>query len=229
MSLFHFLVGACHFGHGHHGADVLLPDVDAATFDGAEIDNPYLPFPVGATWYYESDTDAGLETIDVEVLAKTKTIEGVEATIVRDTAHVDGVLTEDTYDWYAQDTDGNVWYLGEDTCEYEDDKCVDTSGSWTWGVDGAVPGIVMWADPTVDGQPYYQEYYEGEAEDVGEVIGVGLSLTVEAGSFEDCVETHDTSTLERSADEYKYFCAGVGNVLSDEPDVSEELISYTGL
>jgi hypothetical protein len=227
MRLFHFLFGACHFGH--HEPDVLLPDVDAATFAGAEIDNPYLPFPVGATWHYEAESDEGLETIDVEVLAETKTIEGVEATVVRDTAYLDGVIIEDTWDWYAQDSDGNVWYLGEDTCEYEDDKCVDTGGSWTWGVDGALPGIVMWADPTVDGQPYYQEYYRGEAEDVGEVIDVGLDITVEAGSFADCIETRDTSTLDRDMEEFKYYCPGVGNVLVDEPDVSEELFSYAGL
>ena len=229
IRLFHFLFGACHDGRGDHEPDVLLPDADAATFDGAEIDNPYLPFPVGATWHYEAETDEGLETIDIEVLAKTKTIEGVEATIVRDTVSLDGELTEDTWDWYAQDTEGNVWYLGEDTCEYEDDKCVDTGGSWTWGVDGALPGIVMWAEPTVDGQRYYQEYYEGEAEDVGEVTDVGLSITVAAGSFEDCIETHDTSTIERDLDEYKYYCPGVGTVLVDEPDLDEELISYAGL
>jgi hypothetical protein len=98
-----------------------------------------------------------------------------------------------------------------------------------WGVDGALPGIVMWAEPEVDGQRYYQEYYPGEAEDVGEVILIGLTMKVEAGSFEDCIETHDTSTLERSADEHKYYCPGVGNVLSEEPDVDEELFSYAGL
>jgi hypothetical protein len=227
--LFHFLFVACNSDDGQNGSDVLLPDVDAATFDGAEIDNPYLPFPVGATWHYEAETDEGLETIDVEVLAETKTVEGVEATVVRDTEYLDGVITEDTWDWYAQDTDGNVWYLGEDTCEYEDDKCVDTGGSWMWGADGALAGIVMWGEPTVDGRPYYQEYYPGEAEDVGEVVELGLSLTVEAGSFEDCLKTHDTSTIELDLDEYKYYCPGIGNVLVEEPDLDQELFSYTGL
>jgi hypothetical protein len=127
-------------------------------------------------------------------------------------------------DWYAQDSDGNVWYLGEDTCEYEDGACVSTEGSWEWGRDGALPGVAMWADPKVDGQPYYQEFYPGEAEDVGEVVEVGLSVTVPAGTFDDCVKTHDTSTLDATLDEQKTFCRGVGNVLVEEGDVTEELV-----
>jgi hypothetical protein len=84
----------------------------------------------------------------------------------------------------------------------------------------------MPADPTVDGQPYYQEYYVGEAEDVGEVVEVGLSLTVAAGSFTDCIKTHDFSTLDPDLDEYKYYCPGVGTVKVEEPDIQEELVEY---
>jgi hypothetical protein len=220
---------ACNFVDDHRDDDVVLPDVDEASFDGAEIDNEYFPLPVGATWSYEADGPDGLETIDVEVLEETKTIEGVVATVVRDTVYLDGALIEDTWDWYAQDDDGNVWYLGEDTCEYEDDKCVDTGGSWMWGADGALPGIVMKGDPEVDGERYYQEFYPGEAEDVGEVVDEDLRIEVEAGRFRDCIKTHDTSTLERRLDEYKYFCPGIGNVLVEEPDVEEELVDYDGL
>ena len=228
--LFHLLslFRSCDFHH-HDESDVRLPNPDRADFESTVIDNEYFPLPVGATWSYEADGEDGLETIEVEVLDETKTIEGVEATVVRDTAYLDGELIEDTFDWYAQDTDGNVWYLGEDTCEYEDGKCVDTGGSWMWGIDGALPGIVMWGDPEVDGQPYYQEYYPGEAEDVGEVIEEDLRVRVAAGRFHDCIETHDTSTLDTSANEYKYYCPGVGTVLTEEPDVDEELVSYSGL
>lgn len=207
----------------------IIPDVSSATFNGDTIDNPYLPFPVGASWVYEVATDEGVERIEVTVTDETREIEGVTAIVVRDTVTLEGEVTEDTDDWYAQDSEGNVWYLGEETCEYEEGECVSTEGSWEWGTDGALPGIIMLADPTVNGETYYQEYYVGHAEDVGEVVAVGQSVEVEAGTFDDCIKTHDTSTLETTMDEYKYYCPGVGVVLTEEGDESEELIEYSGL
>jgi hypothetical protein len=213
-----------------------LTDVATVTFvDG--VDNPYFPLPVGMTWAYEAQSEEGLERIEIEVLAidapgGDKVVQGVRATVVRDVVYLDGEVIEDTFDWYAQDADGNVWYLGEDTCEWEpgtydpDAACVAPVGAWEWGVGGALPGIVMPADPQVDGRPYYQEYYVGEAEDVGEVVEVGLTVEVAAGTFEDCIKTHDTSTLDPDLDEYKYYCPGIGTVLVEEPDITEELVEH---
>ena len=214
---------------GDEAPEVLLPDVDSATFVEG-ITNPYLPFPVGATWTFEGDTDEGHERVEVVVLSDTKVIQGVTATVVQDQGFLDDVLSEDTDDWYAQDTEGNVWYLGEDTCEFENGNCVDDEGAWEWGVDGALPGIVMLADPAVDGQPYYQEYDVGNAEDAGEVVAVGLSADTPAGSWTDCIQTRDFSTLDPEAEEFKTFCSGVGQVLTEEDgEVAEELQATTGL
>lgn len=214
---------------GPAAPDVLLPDVSAASFVAGVV-HPFFPLPPGATWAYESQTDEGLVRIDVEVLADTRDINGVEAMRVRDTETLDGVLVEDTEDWFAQDSAGNVWYLGEDTCEFADGECVSTAGSWEWGREGALPGFIMRATPTVDGQPYYQEFFEGEAEDVGEVVAVGESVTVAAGSFTACIRTHDTSTLDPELDELKTYCPGVGVVRIEEPGgVVEELVSTSGL
>ena len=113
---------------------------------------------------------------------------GISATVVRDTVYVDGELVEDTYDWFAQDNDGNVWYLGEDTHEYEDGVAVNAEGAWEAGVDGALPGIVMPADPAV-GDAYRQEYYAGEAEDMGEVLEVGVARSIALGDYDDVVVT----------------------------------------
>lgn len=207
---------------GSSDTAVTLPDVSAATFGATdEIDNPYLPLPVGASWVYEVTTAAGLERIDVSVTNDTRQIQGVTAVVVRDTVTVDGEIKEDTFDWYAQDSEGNVWYLGEDTCVYENGECVDTEGSWEWGVDGALPGIAMPADPTANGETYYQEYYLGHAEDVGEVVAVNESVTVAAGTFTDCIKTHDTSTLELDVSEFKFYCRGVGVVKAVE-EVEDE-------
>jgi hypothetical protein len=192
------------------------------------IDNPLMPLVVGASWTYEAETEDGLEVISVEVLAETKEVWGVTATVVRDTVNVDGELTEDTWDWFAQDVDGNVWYLGEETCEYEDDVCIDTGGAWEAGVDGALPGIAMLADPQV-GDAYYQEYYEGEAEDYGEVVSIDASADVPAGSWSNCITTRDTTKLDPDVEELKTYCEGIGVVLEEEEDTRVELVSFSGL
>src|SRR5687768_15919643 len=122
------------------------PDIDPAAFVSV-IDNPYLPLEPGTTLVYEGRSDGERELIVVTVTDQTKEILGVTATVVRDRVFVNSELAEDTFDWYAQDRHGNVWYLGEDTKEYEEGKVVTTEGSWEAGVDGAQPGIIMLADP----------------------------------------------------------------------------------
>lgn len=208
---------------------ILLPDVATAVWVES-VDNPYYPLPEGAEWHYEAALDGGsTETIDVNVEPGRRDVNGVSATVVYDVVKVDGVIAEETWDWYAQDQDGNVWYLGEDTCEWVDGACAVHAGAWEWGVDGALPGWIMPADPAVDGQPYFQEYYEGEAEDVGEVIAVGEAIEVAAGSYSDCIRTADTSHLDPDLQEEKVFCPGIGNVYVLEPDATEELITHGGL
>ena len=132
------------------------------------------------------------------------------------------MLVEKTYDWYAQDIDGNVWYLGEDTKEYENGVVVSTEGSWEWGVDGALPGIAMWADPSAHmNESYRQEYLKGVAEDFGKVIATDVSVTVPFGSYTGCVRTLDTSGLDFTAREHKTYCPTVGLVLETNADGSE--------
>lgn len=194
----------------------------------ATIDNPLFPAPVGAKWVYEAETEDGLERIEISVDAETKDVYGAAARVVRDTVTVDGELVEDTWDWYAQDGAGNVWYLGEDTCEYEAGECVDHVGAWEAGVGGALPGVVMLAKPEV-GVEYRQEFLEGEAEDYAEVVSMNETVTVPAGTFEGCMKTRDRSTLDPELDELKYYCAGVGTVLVEEGDVRVELLEYSGL
>ena len=104
------------------------------------IDNPYLPFAPGTRWVYEGESDGEHERTEVVVTDQTREIGGITATVVRDTVRVGGEIAEDTYDWFAQDRDGNVWYLGEDSHEYEDGKATSAAGSWEHGVDGACRG-----------------------------------------------------------------------------------------
>ena len=124
----------------------------------------------------------------------------------------DGALVEDTLDWYAQDSSGNIWYLGEDTKEYEDGVVVNTDGSWEAGVDGAQPGIAIPGDPQV-GAAYRQEYFKGEAEDAAAVLSVTEMAEVPVGSFQDVLLTRDFTPLHPEILEYKMYAKGVGPVL----------------
>jgi hypothetical protein len=184
----------------------------------AAVDNPWFPLIPGTTYEYVADTEDGEETTVVEVTHDTRTILGITATVVRDRVYLEGELIEDTFDWFAQDSDGNVWYLGEDSCEIEDDECVSDDGSWEAGVDGARAGIVMWADPRAHvGEKYRQEFYEGVAEDAAKVIGLDGSVEVPHGSFDGCLETMDWNLLEVGHREHKFYCPGVGLVLEVSP------------
>jgi len=211
-------------GTASGGADY-APDIDPARFT-AQVDNPFLPLPPGARWVYDGTTADGAEHTVVEVQAGTKKIMGVDCVIVRDTVSLDGQVVEDTYDWFAQDDEGNVWYFGEDTKEYEEGAVASTAGSWEAGVDGAQPGIAMEAKPKA-GDRYRQEYYRGEAEDMGEVLGVDERVDVPFGHFDGVLKTKDTTPLEPDVVEHKYYASGIGLVLELDPTGGSERVELT--
>jgi hypothetical protein len=179
-----------------------------------EIDNPYWPMEPGAQWTYREMDEEGQELmVVVTVTSETKEIaNGITARVVRDTVTRDGELLEDTFDWYAQDASGTIWYLGEETAEFEDGEMTSTAGSFEAGVDGALPGIIMPADPTV-GMKYRQEYYEGEAEDNGEILSIDEQAEVPSGHYDNAVLTKDTITIQPDVVEYKLYARDVGPVL----------------
>jgi hypothetical protein len=188
-----------------------VPPFDSLAFRGGMVDNPLFPLRPGTVFVFEVKDDGRILADTIRVLRETKRVAGVTATIVHDRVSRAGVVVEDTYDWYAQNTSGTVWYLGEDTREYRDGKVVSTSGSWQAGVGGARAGIVMRAKPKV-GDTYRQEYRKGVAEDMGRVVRVDDTLTVRAGRFAHCVSTDDWSPLEPKVKERKTYCRGVGLV-----------------
>lgn len=203
--------------------------IDPASFNSPQ-DNLYFPMPpVGETktYVYQPKTEDEIILNLMTFTTDTKTIMGVTCTVVHDVEviWVDGltdpwVPLEDTYDWYAWDNDGNVWYFGEETEAYTYDENwnkigTSTEGSWEAGVDGALPGIVMLADP-MPGVCYEQEYYEGEAEDMGKVLRLNASVSVEYGDFDDCLVTKEWTPLDPGAVEHKYYAPGVGLVYIEE-------------
>ncbi len=183
---------------------------DPSAFVG-EVDNPYFPLPVGAQWFYLGHSDAGIERDVVTVLPGRRVVMGISAVVVRDTVRVHDEVTEDTYDWYAQDRDGNVWYLGEDTTAYRRGRVKGHGGSWEAGVEGAQPGIVMPAHPRA-GDAYRQEYKEGEAEDMAKVTRVDVHVGVHGGRYDHAVLTTEWSPLEPKVIEQKAYGRGIGVV-----------------
>ena len=192
--------------HKAQGQKAYAPHIDPAEFT-TKVDNEYFPLKPGTTFVYEG----GQERDEMAVTSDTKKVMGVKCVVVNDKAWEDGKLIEKTYDWFAQDKEGSVWYFGEDTKEYKNGKVVSTKGSWEAGVDGAKPGIIMQAHPKV-GQSYRQEYYKGEAEDMAKVQSLSDSVTVTYGSFDHVLVTKEWSPLEPSYSEHKYYAHGVGQV-----------------
>jgi hypothetical protein len=192
-----------------------LPPIDPQEFQ-AVVDNPWMPLVPGTVYRYVEKKDGVKSDVEVTVTQNTKSILGVNCVVVHDLLTRAGQTVEDTYDWYAQDSRGNVWYFGEDTREYDDKGHVDLSGSWQAGVKGAQPGIVMPANP-VAGAPYRQEYLRGQAEDMGQVIATGDSVSVPYGSFTPSVQTREWSELE-SGSERKWYARGIGFIRSQAED-----------
>jgi hypothetical protein len=187
------------------------PDIAAANFVPV-VDNPLWPLKPGAAYHYRGVRGTTPQTDDEVVLQRQKRILGIGATVVRDTVSEHGRPIERTLDYYAQDKQGNVWYLGEDSFELSGGRFLKASDSWLSGVNGAEPGIIMPAHPK-PGDRYRQEYYPpGEALDEAHVLGQRGPVTVPYGSFKRALVTSEFSPLEPQT-EGKYYVAGVGEIL----------------
>jgi hypothetical protein len=205
--------------------DGLPQGSEQVTLDPADfttrIDNPYWPMSPGTRWVYrETDTTGARRDVTITVTDETRTIaNGITARVVRDLVTEAGAMVEATDDWYAQDSDGNIWYLGEATAEYENGQVVSRAGSFEAGVDGAQPGVAMPADPQ-PGMSYRQEYYAGQAEDNAAVVTVGEEhVEVPYGYFDaDVLMTRDLVPLEPHVQELKFYARGIGPLLSVHTD-----------
>ncbi len=210
-----------------------VPDFSAATFTNpSQIDNTFFSFPVGTVYNYTSETEDGAETITIEVMTQTRTVMGIACRAVRDQVHLEGVLIEDTEDWYAQDDDGNVWYMGEEVDNFEYDENgnlvgMNNDGAWESGLD--VAGVGSIAEPGYvmkvalrRGDSYHQEFYEGAAEDAAYIVALGVDVELADGTtYANCVQTLDWNPLDPHGLEYKYYAPGVGLVLEEVLGVGE--------
>lgn len=215
---------------GHHpdfGEDFADSFVDPLEIGNSVQPNPYLPLIPGTEWVYEAED----ETVTVVVTRKTKLIEGITCVVVNDVVAEDGVVLEDTDDWFAQDISGNVWYCGEiaenfelfDGDDPQEPELVDMEGSWKSGREGAKAGILIPAEPEI-GEVFRSEILLGEAEDAVEVLSLTGSETSPAASCtETCLVTLDYSPLDPGAEENKYYAPGIGVIVEIDLETGERL------
>jgi len=173
------------------------------------VTNPLFPLPLGRRLIYKGTEDGEPETVITDVTRDHKTILGVPVTVVLDRVFKSGVLAEKTFDWYAQDKQGNVWYFGEDTKEFENGKVTTTEGSFEAGQHGAKAGIIMRAHPVLY-QITPQEDAPGVAEDKARVIGLDVTLKLPYGTLRHCLKQAEFTDLEPDAVEFKEYCPGIG-------------------
>ncbi|MBC8109160.1 MAG: hypothetical protein H7Z14_21415 [Anaerolineae bacterium] len=195
---------------------------------GTTIDNPYFPLIPGTTYRYRGVKDGQTSKVITQVSNDTRVIQGVTTTVVLDRLFLDNQLAEKTYDFYAQDKVGNVWYFGENTKEYEDGEVVSTEGSFEAGVNGARAGIIMLAQP-VAGDSYFEESAPGVAEDGATVLGAGRRAKVPFATFGNCLETHNFNALEPGALERKLYAPGFGLVFSEDISGGEDTVKLVSI
>ena len=188
------------------------------------LNNKYIPYQIGRKYVFEGETSDGLERNEIQRIEAIKIVMGINVAVIRDRVWVDGILEEDTRDWFAQDDDGNVWYMGEDVDNYNPDGSIrDHDGAWEAGVNGAIAGIIMLADPA-SGISYQQEFAEGIAEDEAKVVAMGLTIQVPFNTYSDCLKIKEWSDLEKGSIDYKFYAPGIGLIKEKTGNESLELV-----
>ncbi len=203
--------------------------VDPSRF-AAPVANAYFPLAPGSVTRYRGTDDGESFRERVVVTSRTKVIQGVATTVVRDVLRrADGTLAESTRDWYATDDAGNVWYFGEATATYDDTGHVESrEGSWQAGVDGAVAGTIMPADPTPT-DAFRQEFERGEAEDQAWVVQRGVTTSTPYGKLHDVVRAFEWSRLEKDVVSEKLYAPGIGIVRERDVAGGDETFVLVGV
>ena len=198
------------------------PTINPADFSGIAEDNPYFPLPPGRILLYRGSTKDGTETLEFEVTHRTRTVLGVTTVVVVERHALNGEIVEVSENWFAQDKNGDVWYFGEFSQEYQNGSPVNSAGSWEAGVNGALPGIIMKANPQ-PGDVYFQEFSPGIAQDQAQVMSTSGTSTVLQGTYSGVLETKEWTSLEPNSRERKLYAPGIGLILEQKGNEKLEL------
>jgi hypothetical protein len=141
----------------------------------------------------------------------------VWARVIVENEKADGELAEISRNYFATCLPArDVYYFGEDVDIYEDGKVVSHDGAWLAGRFGAGPGIIMPDSGFLLGQRYYQERARGVALDRAEHVATDLDIDLQAGNFENCIKTVETTPLEPGEQSIKVYCPEVGLVVDGD-------------
>jgi hypothetical protein len=193
-----------------------------------QIDNPYLPLSPGTTLTYRGKVDGKNVTDVFAITNQTKLIEGVSARVIHDQVFRGGNLVEDTFDWFAQDAVGNVWYFGENTKELDHGTVISTEGSWEAGVNKANAGIFMPAHSAV-GDFFKQEDAKDVAEDCTRIADLNASVSTPFVSSNQALKTEEFSLLEPGVLDNKYYVKGIGNVKEQTVQGGDDVLNLVSL
>lgn len=198
-----------------------------------DINNPFMPISSLKQDILEGTEDGKKIRVERTLkpdIHKTFTLNGqtVDSLVYEDRAFMNGKLEEVAVDYFAQDDAGTVYYLGEEVTDYDENGKILPSGkaeSWMTGVDTPVPGVVMPANPTV-GTKFKCEDVSKTINESDEVMGIGETVTVVAGTFTDCIRVKEI--LDDGSIEYKWYAKGVGAVREMPQTGDEQLVSHNG-
>jgi hypothetical protein len=221
-------LAACGSSKSKHTASTSASAASYTSFS-ANVTNPWFPLRPGSVYVYRGVKDGKPARDVMTVTHETRTVDGARCVVVRDMLYLKGKLEERTQDWYTQDPKGNVWYFGERTAELDEHGHVKSrEGSWTAGVNGAIPGVFMFTHPSVD-KSARQEYYKGQAEDHFQVLSLRKHVKVPFRSSSGAMLTKEWTPLEPDVIDHKYYVRGIGTVLevtAKGPIERNELVSF---
>jgi hypothetical protein len=216
-------VGSLVGGGIHASAGPTPAAIDPNDFT-TPLPNPYFPLEPGTVSILRGSEDGERLLNRTTITHFTKMIQGVRTTVVQDVLYSDGALAEKTTDWYAADNTGTVWYFGERTATYNrHGDVVSTEGSWQAGVDGAMAGIIMPANPGPT-DAYRQEIYRGHAEDQAWIVARHQVVHVPYGDLSQIVRSYEWTRLEPNVVSVKFYGAGLGIVREKDVSGGDELL-----
>jgi hypothetical protein len=190
----------------------LTPIADKVAFSST-ITHPYLPLSTVRTTELVGDD----ERVMREVQPDTKLIGGVECLVLAEKEYEDGELTEISYNYFAQDAAGNIYYFGEDVDDYEDGKVVGHGGAWLVGRNAREPCLFMPADLTI-GLMFKPENVAPNPQEWDRIDTTCASLRVKAGRYENVLVVAETDVPGRWQ-ERKYYARGIG-LISENQDLN---------
>jgi len=190
--------------------------------------NPlYFPLKPGFRYIMEYPNHPhGLLRIEVMILDQTEPfdIPGIgkfECAVVQEEEFYDGRFDQQAHNWFCSDKTTNSMYtFGEISWELDQVGRKVFAGTWRVGdPDGngmAEPGLLM-PEPFNVGDKYIFDGHEAEAYGYTENMEKGITITVPAGTFKDCVRTREYSLTNPSDITDKWWCPGVG-IVKDTSD-----------